>query len=240
MFRKARFAGASVERCLRVLLVVGLGACLFLMPRLAHGQGPAKAALPKVRVAADGRTFATSEGKPFVPIGVNYYRPGTGWAPQVWKQFDPEATSQDFARMKQLGINCVRVFLTYGSFYTDAGQLRADGLAQFDQFLKLAEDASIYVHPTGPDHWEGMPNWRPVQIGDESSLAALESADAAGKAQLRQAGERLLPGGRQQQGGESHPVRDGRLFCRVGRRHHARLPLPASRSGALPANPAHP
>jgi hypothetical protein len=44
--------------------------------------------LPKIRVAKDGRTFVTDEGKPFVPFGVNYYRPGTGWAPQIWKTFD--------------------------------------------------------------------------------------------------------------------------------------------------------
>ena len=83
--------------------------------------------LPKVLVAKDGRTFVTEAGKPFVPFGVNYYRPGTGWAPQVWKQFQPEATRQDFARMKAFGVNCVRVFLTFGSFYTEHGVLRPEG-----------------------------------------------------------------------------------------------------------------
>src|SRR5437879_4679551 len=72
--------------------------------------------LPKVRVAADGRGLETASGKPFVPFGLTYYRPGTGWAPQVWKQFDAEATRRDFARMKELGVNCVRVFLSFGSF----------------------------------------------------------------------------------------------------------------------------
>src|SRR5947207_7954072 len=81
-------------------------------------------ALAKIRIAKDGRTFATEDGKPFVPIGVNYYRPETGWAPQVWKQFDAEATRKDFAHLKELGLNCVRVFLTYHSFYTDPGVLR--------------------------------------------------------------------------------------------------------------------
>src|SRR6266496_3750567 len=75
--------------------------------------------LAKIRIAKDGRTFVTQEGKPFVPIGVNYYRPETGWAPQVWKQFDAEATRKDFARMHDLGVNCVRIFLTFHSFYTD-------------------------------------------------------------------------------------------------------------------------
>jgi hypothetical protein len=134
-----------------------------------------KQALPKIRVARDDRGFVTSKGKPFSPIGVNYYRPGTGWAPQVWQKFDLEQTRQDFARMKELGVNCVRVFLTYKSFYTDVGELRAEGLEKLDRFLALAEQAGIYVHPTGPDHWEGMPNWKPVTIEAEENLKALET-----------------------------------------------------------------
>ena len=126
--------------------------------------------LPKIRIAKDGRSFETSEGRPFVPFGVNYYRPGTGWAPQVWKQFDAEATRKDFARMKELGVDCVRVFLTYASFYSDPGVLQTNGLEKFDQFLDIAEKAGIYVHPTGPDHWEGPPNWRPVAVADQRTL----------------------------------------------------------------------
>lgn len=132
-------------------------------------------ALPAIRIAKDGRTFETEQGKPFVPFGVNYYRPGTGWAPQLWKKFDPEATRADLRLMKKFGINCIRVFLTYGSFYTDAGVLRPEGLEKFDQLLALAEEAGIYVHPTGPDHWEGMPHWQPVSIEDEKTIAALEA-----------------------------------------------------------------
>ena len=77
------------------------------------------------------------DGKPFVPLGINYYRPGTGWAPQLWKKFDADATRQDFARMRELGVNCVRVFLTYGSFFMDRDQLHPEGLAKFDQMVEL-------------------------------------------------------------------------------------------------------
>jgi hypothetical protein len=128
------------------------------------------AQLPKVRIANDGRTFVIDDGKPFVPFGVNYYRPGTGWAPQIWKTFDAEATRKDFARMKELGINCVRVFLTYHSMHFEPGELNTNGIAKFDQFLDIAENAGIYVHPAGPEFWEGPPNWRPVALEDERTL----------------------------------------------------------------------
>ena len=142
----------------------------------AQDEARPQAPLPKIRIAADGRTFQTDDGKPFVPLGINYYRPGTGWAPQLWKKFDADATRQDFARMRELGVNCVRVFLTYGSFFMDHDRLDPEGLAKFDQFLDMAEQSGVYVHPTGPDHWEGMPNWQPQDLaGDESSLAALET-----------------------------------------------------------------
>ncbi|MGZ5567096.1 MAG: beta-galactosidase, partial [Limisphaerales bacterium] len=128
------------------------------------------AQLPKIRIATDRRTFVTEDGKPFVPFGVNYYRPGTGWAPQIWKTFDAEATRKDFARMKELGVNCVRVFLTYHSMHFEPGELNTNGIAKFDQFLEIAENAGIYVHPAGPEFWEGSPNWKPVALEDERTL----------------------------------------------------------------------
>ena len=89
-----------------------------LVPRASVAQPQPGDHLPKIRIGKDSRTFVTDTGKPFMPFGVTYYRPGTGWAPQVWKRFDAEATRKDFARMKELGVNCARVFLTYGSFYS--------------------------------------------------------------------------------------------------------------------------
>lgn len=134
------------------------------------------APLPRVRVASDGRTFETAAGQPFVPLGVNYFRPGTGWAPQLWKQFDAEAIGQDLRRMRPMGVNCVRVFLSYGSFFNQEDRLDAGGLAKLDRFLEMAEAAGIYVHPTGPDHWEGVPAWASGdRLADDRILSALET-----------------------------------------------------------------
>ncbi len=156
--------------------MVALAVLMLNLAPPAPGAEPAtKAGLPRLRVAADGRGFETEQGKPFVPFGVNYFRPGQGWAPQLWKKFDAEATRKDFALMKQFGVNCVRVFLTYGSFLMDTNRVSPEALAKFDEFLALAEEAGIYVHPTGPDHWEGLPPWaKGDRIADEVVLGALE------------------------------------------------------------------
>ncbi len=132
--------------------------------------------LPRIRIAPDGHGFVTTTGKRFVPFGVNYYRPGTGWAPQVWKEFEPEATRRDFARLHGIGANCIRVFLTYGSFEEQPGILSEDGFKKLDQFLNLAAGAGLYVQPTGPDHWEGLPEWaRTDRISAGPVLQALEA-----------------------------------------------------------------
>ena len=156
--------------------VAALAAVTLLSQSFAADLPPHLQPLPKIRVARESRRFVTRNGQPFVPFGVNYYRPGTGWAPQLWKQFDAEATRQDFRRLKELGVNCVRVFLTYGSFCQEPGVLMTEGLAKFDQFLTIAEESGIYVHPTGLDHWEGTPAWARVDgIADEQAINALES-----------------------------------------------------------------
>jgi hypothetical protein len=72
--------------------IVSLLSCPLLCAAAESENRP----LPGVSLNASGTGFQTETGQPFVPFGVTYYRPGTGWAPQVWKQFDPAATERDF------------------------------------------------------------------------------------------------------------------------------------------------
>jgi hypothetical protein len=111
--------------------------------------------LPKIRIAPDGYSFQTENGQPFMIVGVNYFRPDTGWAPNLWKKFNPAVFREDCKRLNDSGVNCIRVFTTYGSFMTQKGQVDPEGLQKFEQFLDIAEEHGIYVYSTGPDHWEG-------------------------------------------------------------------------------------
>lgn len=149
---------------IRSLLTRGVGrwwwAALLSCITVAEAEAPLPAKTPsKIRVERKHHGFVDATGRPFMPFGVTYYRPGTGWAPQLWKQFDAEATRRDFVRLKRQGANVVRVFISFGSFFTEPGKLNPEGLSKFDQLLDLADEAGLYVHPTGPDGWEGMPPW---------------------------------------------------------------------------------
>jgi len=115
--------------------------------------------LPKVTIDGTKKTFVDSNSKPFVPCGVSYYRPDTGWPPQNWNKFDEQVARRDFQKMKEMGLNVARVFTQLGTFYTEPGKLNEEALAKFDKLLDIADEYGIYIHPTGPSGWEGVPKW---------------------------------------------------------------------------------
>jgi len=167
--------GAGLRRVARIgirFAILGAAALSLPCPAVA-AQAAVASPLPRVTVR-DGK-FVLPDGSRFFPIGVNYFRPGTGWAPQLWKRFDEPAVERDFALLRQHGVRCVRVFLTFGSFFSQPDHLDEFGLERLDRLLTIAEKNGIYLHPTGPDHWEGIPDWaRGDRYSDERLLAAQE------------------------------------------------------------------
>jgi len=113
-----------------------------------------------IRVARDRWTFEESQtGKPFVPIGCNYFDAHTGWPPQVWTRFDPSAVREHFRMMEDLGVNAIRVWLQWSSFMPVRGELSSKALDQCHEVLLLAKGSGIRVNLTGPEFWEGFPSW---------------------------------------------------------------------------------
>ncbi len=99
-------------------------------------------------------------GRPFVAVGVNYFGPHVGWAPKLWQQFDEATVARHLDMLRDHDFNAIRVFLTLQSFHREAGRVNVEGEAKFRKLLDLCRARSIRVIPSGPDHWEGLPDWR--------------------------------------------------------------------------------
>ena len=126
----------------------------------ADAVPPAAAStLARVRVHPGWRGLVTGDHTPFVPFGVAYFRPNTGWSPQMWRPFNPGATERDFQRLKNMGLNTVRLFM-FGadntSFYLGPDNINHAVVNKFDQFLELAEKVGIRVQPCAPAAWNGQ------------------------------------------------------------------------------------
>ena len=139
---------------------------------LPAGSG---AALPKVRIHPGWKGLVTEGNKPFIPFGAAYFRPNTGWAPQVWKQFDATATARDFVILKANHFNTARIFLTSAAFYPKPGALNSQALEKLDALIAAAETAGIYLQLCGLAGWEGVPAWQRTDVfADPRALADQE------------------------------------------------------------------
>jgi hypothetical protein len=113
-----------------------------------------------INVSEDGKYLQNSTTKEkYTPFGCNYFDALTGWAPQIWQQFDTERTVTNFKQMKELGVNTIRVFLTIASFMTETGELSNYGLERSDKLIDIAAKNDIIVEFEGPCNWEENPEW---------------------------------------------------------------------------------
>jgi endo-1,4-beta-mannosidase len=129
-----------------------------------------------IKVAPDGRSFiGIDSGHSYIPFGTNYYDPHTGWAPKLWRKFDASKIREHFSVMSGLGVNCARVFLTAGSFQPITDKVEEQALVKLDMLVEIAREEGIRLILTGPDHWEGVPDyWKPDRFAGRAALKALE------------------------------------------------------------------
>ena len=78
----------------------------------------------------------------FEPAGVNYYPMETPWF-DFWIKFDTSIVKQDFARIKDLHLNTIRIFVFYELF--GAGNVKPEMLEKLDQLLELAYQYDLKV-----------------------------------------------------------------------------------------------
>ncbi len=96
-------------------------------------------------VLLDGTYFSTGKRR-FLPVGAHWVpaRAALQW-PIEWDEAEIEA---DFAKMRDLGFNAVRIDLFWAWFEPRPGDYNPQAFAQLEAMIRLAHRYEIYLHPT--------------------------------------------------------------------------------------------
>jgi hypothetical protein len=118
--------------------------------------------LERIQVAKDGKGFVLEQsGKKFMPWGFNYDHDAKGRLIEDYWNDEWDAVKGDFAEMKEIGANVVRIHIQFGKFMTAADKPNEKALNKLGDLLKLAESTGLYVDLTGLGcyHKKDVPNW---------------------------------------------------------------------------------
>lgn len=129
---------------------------------LIHGLCAAQSKLERVRVSKDGKGFVLEQsGKKFTPWGFNYDHDAKGRLIEDYWDDEWDSVKGDFAEMKDLGANVVRVHIQFGKFMTAVDKPNEKALSKLADLLKLAESTGLYIDLTGLGcyHKKDVPDW---------------------------------------------------------------------------------
>ena len=136
--RHARTVGLSAA----ILFVASLILAIALDQPASNGSAGRLPAVPKGPAALESGVGHLKE--------VNYY-PAAGGHTYMWSRFDPTAIDRDFARIRALGANTVRIFIQPSVFgFPTVRPVMADRLSEV---IGLAAKHSLRVHLTLFDWW---------------------------------------------------------------------------------------
>jgi hypothetical protein len=136
-------------------------ACLTIVSNVSNSDDHAPA-LEAIRVSPDGKSFVTAtSGKPFSVWGVNYDHDDAGRLIEDYWADDWASVEADFAEIKALGANVVRVHLQLAKFMKTAAEPDAANLAKLGALIRLAERTGLYLDLTGLGcyHKKDVPAW---------------------------------------------------------------------------------
>lgn len=106
--------------------------------------------LDRITISPDGKHFVhAGSGSSFHPWGFNYDRDTSGRLLEDYWQEQWPVVEKDFAAMKALGADVVRIHLQVGRFMQSPRESNPQSLRQLTRLLKLAEDNGLYLDITG-------------------------------------------------------------------------------------------
>jgi hypothetical protein len=118
--------------------------------------------MPWIKVDKPGRGFVQADSdKAFRAHGFNYDRDDAGRLLEDYWVDEWSTVEQDFAEMKALGANVVRIHLQFGKFMDSANTPNSASLAQLKKLVELAERTKLYLDVTGLScyHKADVPAW---------------------------------------------------------------------------------
>lgn len=129
-----------------------------------------------IRVSEDGRRFAQGKaGAEFRPWGFNYDHDAKKRLLETYWHEEWETVVSDFAEMKQLGANTVRIHLQVSRFMKSEMETDRASLDQLARLLVLAEKTGLHLDITGLSCYDekDVPAW--FDALDESGRWAVQA-----------------------------------------------------------------
>jgi hypothetical protein len=142
------------------ILMVALAASTLVTAALSRPSAAAE--MEFIRVADDKQSFVLADsGRKFVVWGVNYDHDETGRLLEDYWETEWPKVEADFAEIKALGANVVRIHLQVGKFLDAADKPRQASLERLGKLLALAEKNELYLDLTGLGcyHKQDVPAW---------------------------------------------------------------------------------
>lgn len=118
--------------------------------------------MPRLTLSADKKGFIMQpSAQAFKPWGFNYDRDDRGRLIEEFWETEWSEVEGDFAEMKRLGANVVRVHLQFGSFMDGPQRPNSSSLDRLRKLVRLAEDQGLYLNLTGLGcyHKKDVPAW---------------------------------------------------------------------------------
>jgi aryl-phospho-beta-D-glucosidase BglC (GH1 family) len=128
-------------------------------------------------VNSDGWTFQHRQSKtPFVPKGVNYDHDSAEPCERLLEEYwndDWASVEGDFAEMKKLGFNAVRLHLQLPAFMNGPGAPNESALGRLDDVVELAHRNGQALLLTGLGNYrpDAVPQWF-ADLDDDAAMAA--------------------------------------------------------------------
>jgi Cellulase (glycosyl hydrolase family 5) len=139
-----------------------LTSLVFLLAGWISATSALAAEMPRIRVSGDRHSFVEElTNAPFIPRGFNYDHDEKGRLIEDYWETEWDKVVSDFAEMRQLGANLVRVHLQMGRFLNGPDQANPKALSRLALLVELAQANGLYLDLTGLGcyHKADVPPW---------------------------------------------------------------------------------